>query len=50
MPRRDPRYGRGFRLAIEAGRKAYLTGMGRVLAREAAPDPDQFPGELIKPE
>ena len=31
-----PRMARAFRLAIEAGREAYLAGLGRVLARGAA--------------
>ncbi len=35
-----PEMAEAFRLAIEAGRKAYLTGMGRVLARGgSASDP-----------
>ena len=34
------RWQQAFKLAIEAGRKAYLTGMGRVLARGgSASDP-----------
>ena len=35
-----PEMAAAFKLAIEAGRKAYLTGMGRVLARGgSASDP-----------